>query len=415
MRCHTSKRSANAPAQLAFSPPNMHNGFGGRTEKKDSLASGNTRHYYYNDNWQLLCDYSTSTTLYRLFVYGNYIDEVLMINSSTGLTPAKLYVHDHLYSPAALLNRPTGAVCERYEYDAYGKCYILDGSYYPRSTSSYGNPFYFTGREMDFLDNANLKIMNYRHRYYDTYTGRFSTHDPLEYLDGMNLYEYARSNPVANSDLYGLMTEPGFSFKFISHYFFGRGGLWDKGADVVKRQPDVKEKISEELLRMAMVYCQQAVDAGGFVSGPFVRVLRGGYEQVYANRNVYMKWTLNGAEAYIMQGRYEAKACAYECPCTVKLNDVQHIWIDSGDLNLSRDIRGHFPDWLVWYATRIGIPAGAIAHYLGVFAIDFPVRIEWSADNRLWKKKTVGENFTIKTGWPWSLDERVETGTDFSP
>lgn len=30
--------------------------------------------------------------------------------------------------------------------------------------------------------------------------GRFTTRDPLGYVDGSNLYEYVRSNPVANSD-----------------------------------------------------------------------------------------------------------------------------------------------------------------------------------------------------------------------
>jgi len=115
------------------------------------------------------------------------------------------YVHDHLYSPVALLAL-SGTPYERYEYDAYGKCYIMDASYNPRSVSSYGNPFYFTGREMDFLDNGNLKIMNYRHRYYDTYTGRFTTHDPLGYVNNLNLYEYVKSNPMRYSDPFGNST-----------------------------------------------------------------------------------------------------------------------------------------------------------------------------------------------------------------
>ena len=112
------------------------------------------------------------------------------------------------------------SVLERYEYDACGNCYVMDASYNPRTKSSYGNPFYFTGRELDLIDNRNLKVYNYRHRYYDTYTGRFTTHDPLgitpnaywpnrfviigQYKDGMNVYEYVGSNPVLQNDPWGL-------------------------------------------------------------------------------------------------------------------------------------------------------------------------------------------------------------------
>ncbi|MEE9402258.1 MAG: RHS repeat-associated core domain-containing protein, partial [Desulfobacteria bacterium] len=67
-----------------------------------------------------------------------------------------------------------------------------------------GNPYYFTGRRLDVLDNDNLLTMYYRHRTYDTYTARFLQQDPLGYVDGMNLYEYVKSNTVAGSDPYGL-------------------------------------------------------------------------------------------------------------------------------------------------------------------------------------------------------------------
>jgi hypothetical protein len=37
----------------------------------------------------------------------------------------------------------------------------------------------FTGRRVDILDNGSLKIQYNRNRYYDYYTGRWLTHDPL--------------------------------------------------------------------------------------------------------------------------------------------------------------------------------------------------------------------------------------------
>ncbi|MHC4621139.1 MAG: hypothetical protein ACYTEQ_25615 [Planctomycetota bacterium] len=99
---------------------------GRRIEKKDSIA-GTTTHYYYNDKWQVLCEYIGGAG--RAFVYGNYIDEVLAMNLGLFV----FYAHDHLYSPVALVYTG-GAVLERYEYDAYGDCHVLEPKLCRRST-----------------------------------------------------------------------------------------------------------------------------------------------------------------------------------------------------------------------------------------------------------------------------------------
>jgi RHS repeat-associated protein len=62
----------------------------------------------------------------------------------------------------------------------------------------------FTGRRVDILDNGSLKIQYNRNRYYDYYTGRWITHDPLGYVDGVNLYEYVTSKPIIAGDPAGL-------------------------------------------------------------------------------------------------------------------------------------------------------------------------------------------------------------------
>jgi RHS repeat-associated protein len=61
----------------------------------------------------------------------------------------------------------------------------------------------FTGRRVDILDNGSLTIQYNRNRYYDYYTGRWTTHDPLGYIDGMNLYEYVKSNALILTDPIG--------------------------------------------------------------------------------------------------------------------------------------------------------------------------------------------------------------------
>jgi len=152
-------------------------------------------------------EYDGSDVLQHWFIYGNYIDEVLRMTDSDAND--YYYVHDHLYSPAALI-AADGNVVERYEYDAYGKATIRDSQYAIRNTSLYNNPYLFSGRRVDILDTCSLKIQYSRNRYYDYYTGRFTTHDPLgitpaggmpnpfsiivQYRDALNLYEYVRSS-----------------------------------------------------------------------------------------------------------------------------------------------------------------------------------------------------------------------------
>jgi len=125
-----------------------------------------------------------------------------------------------------------GAVVERYKAacpdmflvgNAYGEPNILDGSYNPRSpqASNCDNTYLFTGRQVDILGGGALKIQYNRNRYYDYYTGRWTTQDPLgmnplhvtdgafkvkrQYTDGLSLYLYALMDPQRYSDPRGLL------------------------------------------------------------------------------------------------------------------------------------------------------------------------------------------------------------------
>jgi len=115
------------------------------------------------------------------------------------------YIHDHLFSPMALLES-NGDVAERYEYDAYGEPRFYDADFVLLATqaSAYNNPIMFTGQRLDRLDSGDLLLMNYKGRVYDPATGRFLQHDPIGYGDGMNLYQYVRSRPIVAVDLLGL-------------------------------------------------------------------------------------------------------------------------------------------------------------------------------------------------------------------
>jgi len=142
-----------------------------------------------------------------------------------------------LYSPVALLSG-WATVLERYEYDAYGEPTIWDAAFSAkRAGSTYGNPYMFTGRWVDFLDGGSLKIQYNRNRYYDYYMGRWFTQDPIGYVDGMNLYEYVRGNPCAHNDPFGtcacvyLRLPPWWARWFVDH------GLDASGTNLDLPQP----------------------------------------------------------------------------------------------------------------------------------------------------------------------------------
>jgi RHS repeat-associated protein len=89
-----------------------------------------------------------------------------------------------------------GALQEGYEYDAYGRAYILEPNFAadPDGKSDVGNPYLFTGRRVDFLDDGSLPLQYNRHRYYDYYTGRWTTEDPLG-IGGASPYRRRVSPP----------------------------------------------------------------------------------------------------------------------------------------------------------------------------------------------------------------------------
>jgi RHS repeat-associated protein len=131
------------------------------------------------------------------YAYGNYIDEVLIKGTTNTYTSFKYYIHDHLYSPVAMASY-FGVVQERYEYDAYGKPHVLDPTTYDeRPISNSLSRYLFTGRELEILDYGSLKIQYNRNRYYDSYTGRWTTQDPLGITP--NQWKANRFAPVLGS------------------------------------------------------------------------------------------------------------------------------------------------------------------------------------------------------------------------
>jgi len=174
-----------------------------------------------SNNQQVLADYNGAGIVQMFFVYGNYIDEVILMR-----TDGEVYqfVHDHLYSPVAVVNL-SGVVLERYEYDAYGNPHILDADFSEDADglSDCDNPYYFQGKRLDMLDDDSLQLMSWPYRDYSTYLGRWLQQEKLgmipndnternpfdvsqQYADEANFYIAFVGNPVSNIDPLALLT-----------------------------------------------------------------------------------------------------------------------------------------------------------------------------------------------------------------
>jgi RHS repeat-associated protein len=198
--------SAAAVASYAY------DALGRRIEKIDHKAnggSGETLHFHY-DGQRVVRDRTSDGSLVRQYLWGNYIDELLLLRDNDGTE--YVFARDHLYSPVAAIAKADGTITERYEYDAYGKPYILDADYTVDGSSDIANPYLFTGRQLDTLDSGAFLIQYSRARYYDYETGRWYQRDPLNqdipgggYHDGMGLYEYVGSRPVDDHDSTGTL------------------------------------------------------------------------------------------------------------------------------------------------------------------------------------------------------------------
>jgi RHS repeat-associated protein len=113
---------------------------------------------------------------------------------------------DHYYAQDANFNvvavsNSSGAVLERYRYSAYGELTVLDAGFTLDSDgdSDISNGVGYTGRLLD----PETSLDYYRNRNFDPTIGRFLSRDPLEYVDGMDMYVYARANPLRNTDSMG--------------------------------------------------------------------------------------------------------------------------------------------------------------------------------------------------------------------
>ena len=159
--------------------------FGRRIEK--SVGGVTTRYVY--DGFNILLEFDGANSLTSRYSHGNRIDEALSMERGG----ASYFYHTDRLGSTRIITDGGGSVINSYTYDAYGRV--------TSSTEGVANPFTYTGRERD----AESGFYNYRARYYDPWTGRFISEDPIGLLGGdPNLFGYVRGNPVNFVDPFGI-------------------------------------------------------------------------------------------------------------------------------------------------------------------------------------------------------------------
>jgi RHS repeat-associated protein len=172
----------------------------------DPAGTASTTLYFY-DSRRIVEEQNSLGVTSATYAYGNYVDEVLTMD----LGGNTYYYHQNALGSVEAVTDSTAAPVERYSYDAYGFVTVTDGAGSPvpqnawgTPHSAIGNPWMFTAQRLD----EETGIYFYRARYYDSVKGRFLERDPVEYGDGMNLYEYADDNPVGWTDPSGELIKP---------------------------------------------------------------------------------------------------------------------------------------------------------------------------------------------------------------
>ncbi|HBY01724.1 MAG TPA: hypothetical protein DEG92_04150, partial [Rikenellaceae bacterium] len=166
-----------------------------RLIKERVISSGSEKSYLYNGS-QIVEERNNAGALLNWNIHGLGIDDLLR-TTKAGI---KYYPLTNEQNSVLALTDIAGNVLQRYDYSAFGKLIVqdADGVIPPQP----GIPLVstlFQGRELDL----ETGLYNFRARWYSPELGRFISHDPIGYADGMNMYEGFRGNPVRYTDPMG--------------------------------------------------------------------------------------------------------------------------------------------------------------------------------------------------------------------
>jgi RHS repeat-associated protein len=131
------------------------------------------------------------------------------------------YQNDHLGTPIALTGS-LGDTLYECQYNAYGQ--IINETYHQDDIDSLpDNPLRFQGQYYDEETGLHYNL----NRYYDPFTGRYITQDPLGILGGLNSYQYVNGDPINWIDPLGLIKVENNGFEGV----VGKGNIIDNASE----------------------------------------------------------------------------------------------------------------------------------------------------------------------------------------
>ena len=175
--------------------------YDGQDRRIERTAAGTSEHFYY-DGQQVVetrtSDGQNAAATDKQYVWSlRYIDTPILRDSYASgalVAAARLYyLSDANHNVTAVVSA-SGAVQERYDYDAYGKATVYDADWAnPSGVSALGNTRLFAGQDFDTATGLAYD----RARWYNAATGSFLARDPLGFRAGdANLYRYVGANPA---------------------------------------------------------------------------------------------------------------------------------------------------------------------------------------------------------------------------
>lgn len=161
----------------------------------DGVPDGTT-HWIYDFADRLIAETDASGTTLREYVWLDDLPVAVLDATRDPANPVLLFVHaDHLARPVAMTDAD-GAVVWQASYDPFGAVKAITG---PASLD-----LRFPGQWFQLETGLHYNW----HRHYDPSTGRYTTPDPLGFVDGPSVYAYVNSDPLQKVDASGLLAGP---------------------------------------------------------------------------------------------------------------------------------------------------------------------------------------------------------------
>jgi RHS repeat-associated protein len=197
----------------------------GRRISRTTSGSSVTRYFY--DGEQLIEERDGAGDLVASYLHGPGTDEVISRRRISGGVAADIFYHADALGSVTAVTDASGAIVERYRYDAFGQVTFLSPDFTVLISSAVYNSILFTGRIYD----PESRLYDFRARTYHPYLGRFLQRDPLGEEASPNLYAYVRNNPVNATDPSGMlfagyMNSPVFRREFERVGSLLSGGEW---------------------------------------------------------------------------------------------------------------------------------------------------------------------------------------------